>query len=101
MGRMVSFPDLLWRLNLESEELSEFPVNIHLSTSPVNEFLLTSMEIKLEQLEMVRGSSPASMFVDRLSSFKNWRFPREKGTLPEKLLAERSRVSRVAISPIQ
>ncbi|VYS65572.1 unnamed protein product [Arabidopsis thaliana] len=101
MGIMVSFPDLLWRLNLESEELSEFPVNIHLSTSPVNEFLLTSMEIRLEQLERVCGSSPASMFADRLRSFKNSRFPRENGTVPVKLLAERSRISRVAMSPIQ
>ncbi|XP_019098040.1 PREDICTED: uncharacterized protein LOC109131442 [Camelina sativa] len=95
----VSFPDLLWRLNLESEE--ELWVNIHLSTSLVNEFLLTSMEIKLEQLEMVCGSSPASMLEDRLSSLRNSRFPRDKGTLPEKLFPERSRVSRVATSPIQ
>ncbi|XP_019090734.1 PREDICTED: uncharacterized protein LOC109128525 [Camelina sativa] len=79
----------------------ELWVNIHLSTSPVNEFLLTSMEIKLEQLEMVCGSSPASMLEDRLSSLRNSRLPREKGTLPEKLFPERSRVSRDATSPIQ
>lgn len=68
----------------------------------MNEFLLASKESKSEQLEMILcGISPARKFEERLSSLRERRFPREKGAFPEKLLAERSRVSTLPISPIQ
>lgn len=63
-------------------------------------FLLTSIETKLEQLEILCGISPVRKFVERFSSLRETRFPREDGTFPEKLLAERSRISRVESSPI-